>query len=410
MRIMVLSPYLPHQRVGHGGGTAVRDLLKHLAVHHDVLLVSLVRSGEEELVQEIMTLGVQVAPLPFRDAGSRHLSRLGLLWDRARSWGRSLVSGYPPFVEKYWSPSRSRRIIALIQEFQPEAIQVEYLQMSLYIRDFRRWRETTGSQEPRLVLNTHELGSVPRQRRAAHANRTLARWWFQREARQWIRLQVAASHWADRTLCVTAEDRKKFQALGGVRLLTVPLGMDLASIPSDWHPESPPRCLFVGSFHHRPNVLAAHLLVESIWPEVRAQRPDAQLILVGRGSRESLPTATEGVTVLGFVDDLQPLFRTCGLFVAPLTEGGGIKIKILEAMARGIPVVTTTIGAEGIATAQDETLVIVRDQADFAAQVVKALNDPQSASRAARARRQMEREFSWAAIAERLSGIYRAEE
>ena len=84
MRILVASPYLPHRRVGHGGGTAVRDLLRWLARRHEVTAACLVRHGEDDLVAEVRELGVEVAPLPFRDRGATGRSRAALARDRGR--------------------------------------------------------------------------------------------------------------------------------------------------------------------------------------------------------------------------------------------------------------------------------------------------------------------------------------
>lgn len=410
---MVITPYLPHSRVGHGGGSAVRDLVKHLAMDHEVLLVSLVRPGEEDLISSVENLGVRVAALPFDDSDTQGLGRLRMMGSRALATARSLFSGFPSYVEKYWLKNLSRQIIALTREFHPDAIQIEYLQMSLYARDLVREYAMGDGLKPNIIINSHELGSVPRHRRANHAGNAGQRWWFRLEARRWEKLQLAACRWAHRMLCVTEDDRLVFEALGGTKLLTVPLGMDLEVLQTERQPTSPPCCLFVGSFNHRPNVLAADLLIQQIWPQVLAQRPDVRLILAGRGSQSHLQTSaggTTGVKAVGFVDDLTPLFSQCSLFVAPLPEGGGIKIKILEAMARGIPVVTTPVGAEGITQPDQETMVITDAHQGFAQAVLKALDDPQSELRAKRARRHMEENFAWKAIAQRLVGIYRDEE
>ncbi len=412
MKIMVLTPYLPHSRVGHGGGTAVRDLVRHLARDHEVLLTAFLRPGEQARISEVEELGVRVAPLPFADQQARGLSRLRLLGGRMGSGLRSLRTGYPQYVEKYWSPTLSRRLRRLVEDFQPEAIQVEYLQLALYARDLMGWRRRQGGPLPRIILNTHELGSVPRKRRARRAGNPLLRRFHDAEATRWQRLQQDACRWADRVLCVTEEDRILYARQGGTNLLTVPLGMDLEAIRPDRAPRGE-SALFVGSFAHRPNVLAAQLLVREIWPRVLQERPDATLVLAGRGSREFLAAEArvpENLTAAGFVDDLGPLFRTSRLFVAPLPEGGGIKIKILEAMARGIPVVTTEVGAEGITSAADDTVVIAPADASFARAVLDALEDPHTEERARRGRRRMEEHFGWDAITRRLAGIYRGQE
>lgn len=418
MNVMVLTPYLPHARVGHGGGTAVRDLVRALARSHNVLVVSLLRPGEAGLEAEVEALGARVTAIPFVDDGARGLDRLSLLAARGAAWGRSLRSGYPLYVEKYRTRAIARQVIAAAKAFTPDAIQAEYLQTALLVRDLRAWRDTRGGTRPKLVLNSHELGSLPRERRAAAADdgrqqrRELA------EAARWRRLQVDATGWADTTLCVTPQDHDLYAAMGGRHLRTVPLGMDTATLEAVWAlpADVPETHLFVASYAHRPNRLAAELLVTRIWPLVRAARPRAHLMLAGRGSREfmaELPPGAvgPGVTALGFVDDLAPLYRQATTVVAPLPEGGGIKIKVLEAMARGVPVVTTPVGAEGITVAADDAAVIAPADERFAAALVALAGDgPRLAELSRRGRALVEEKFSWTAIAATLTRIYAPED
>lgn len=414
MKIMVLTPYLPHRQVGHGGGTAVRDLVASLARTHDVLVAALVRPGESDRLSDVEALGAEVAPIPFRDQQSRGSERGPLVLDRAAAFTRSQLTGYPYYVEKYWSSDVARHLDRLVADFQPDAIQIEYLQMSLYARHLRLGREARRQTGPRLVLNSHELGSLPRQRRAKRSGNPLVKIANQLEARAWRKLQVSATDWADTTLCVTPQDYDLYKAMGGKNLMTVPLGMDTEALAADWTGGPEDRFLFVGSFNHRPNRLAAELLTDRIWPLVTKHRPTAKLVLAGRGSREFLAGKgsqahweSEQIEALGFVDDLAPHYRHCTLFVAPLPEGGGIKIKILEAMARGVPIVTTEVGAEGITTDQESALVISRSDDTFAQAVLDAAADQQAAhQRAVTARRLIEDRFSWAAITRKLTTIY----
>ena len=408
MKVMVLTPYLPHRRVGHGGGTAVRDLVTWLARNHDVLVASLVRPGEADRIDEVTALGVRVLALPFRDRGATGTDHLALMASRARAASAGLISGPPYYVRKYWSGALAARLRAAVADFAPDAIQIEYLQMGLYCRDLRRLRG--AKPRPRLILNSHELGSTPRQRHAALARNPLSRAWHLWEAARWRRYQVAASGWADHTLCVTPEDRAQYAALGGKNLVTMPLGMDTDALAADWSAAPPERHLFVGAFQHRPNRSAAEFLLSVVWPQVRRTRPEARLLLAGRGSRNFLASrdlpVPDGVEALGFVDDLTPLFREARLFVAPLTEGGGIKIKILEAMARGIPVVTSAVEAEGI-TADPGILGIAPCDESFAELVTTLAADPESCRLRSRAgRRLIEDQFSWRAITARLATLY----
>ena len=414
MKVMVVTPYLPHRQIGHGGGQAVRDLVTGLAHKHEVLVASLLRPHEEMLVPEVEKLGVQVSVHPFLDDHTNGLAALDLVRNRAGAWIRSLLAGYPFYVQKYWSTGTVRWLVELVEDFSPTAVQFEYLQLALLCRDLRQHRVQTGMPGPRLILNSHELSSLARDRQAASTDNPARMLSANLAAAAWRRLQVAASTWADTTLCVTDQDRQLYQAMGGCNLLTVPLGMDCTSIKPLWSPRKPHRLLFVGSFGHRPNRLAARFLLDSVWPSVRDSLPDTHLVLAGRGSRKFLrdQAPLEGwakarVEALGFVDDLAPLFAACQYFVAPLPEGGGIKIKILEAMARGIPVLTTPVGAEGIATATDDVLLIAPCDASFGPAVVNAVGDHGAArARALRARKHIEERFSWASITETLTEIY----
>ncbi len=411
MGVLVLSPYLPHRAVGHGGGIAVRGLVRSLARRHDTTLVSLVRPGQVGLLDEVAELGAKVTGLPFADRGTKGSARLDFWRRRAAALARSWRSRYPFYVEKYWDRSLSRHVIRAVRESRAEAVQVEYLQLSLLLRDLRRWRDALPhpADGPRLVLNTHELGSLPRLRRAACSGGVL-RHRLLAEARAWQRLQRDATTWADTTLCVTEQDRRLLAGQGGRDLATVPLGMDTGALAADWRPVRPPRLLFLGSFGHRPNAVAAEFFLARIWPAVAEWVPECRLVLAGPGSDSFLSGRAEQpprVEALGFVADLTPLFREATLFVAPLTEGGGIKIKILEAMARGLPVVTTPIGAEGIVTEADDAAVIAEPGPDLADAIRAALDDPEACRRRAeRARRLMEERYSWQSITSTLVDIY----
>ncbi len=414
MRVLVLTPYLPHRRVGHGGGVSVRAMVRHLARRHDVVLVSLLRPGEEDLTARTAAdLGVELVAIPYLDRHASGGSRGRLMIRRFRAGLRSLKTGYPFYAEKYWSPGLSRRVVEAVAAAEPDVVQVEYLQMGRILHDIRRWRDridTAGSRLPRLLIDTHELGSLPRERRAAQTGNILKKFQLRLSAHRWRHLERDASTWADTTLCVTDQDRILLESAGGRDCVTVPLGIDVDRVRPVWRRDGPAKLLFVGSFEHRPNRSAAKFLVDRVWPVVAQYTELRQLVLAGRGSDafiSGLGREDEGVRGVGYVDDLEELYRDCRLFVAPLREGGGIKIKILEAMARGIPVVTTPIGAEGIVERKDDALMVAAADDSFARAIIEAIeNRSATITRARRAREIIEKRFSWSAITERLTSLY----
>ncbi|HUS16326.1 MAG TPA: glycosyltransferase family 4 protein, partial [Chloroflexia bacterium] len=135
--------------------------------------------------------------------------------------------------------------------------------------------------------------------------------------------------------------------------------------------------LFVGNFNHPPNVDAAVWLVEAILPIVRAECPGVRLLLVGKDPPSAVRAlASAGVAVTGTVPEVAPYLREATVFVAPLRQGGGMRIKVLEALASGIPVITTPVGAAGIVAQPGRDLLVAEDAAAFAAAALRALEDP----------------------------------
>ena len=127
-----------------------------------------------------------------------------------------------------------------------------------------------------------------------------------------------------------------------------------------------PRFLFVGFLAYGPNVDAVHWLVNEIWPAVARERPDAELRIVGQGLAEGTFSTVQGVTVVGEVDDIDDELRTAVATLAPLRVGSGTRIKILEGWAQRVPVIATSIGAEGLDWHNESDLLIADSSADFA--------------------------------------------
>ncbi|MBD3221852.1 glycosyltransferase [bacterium] len=408
MRILIVTPYLPHRRVGHGGGTAVRQMILALARRHEVAVLALRRPAERSIDDLGLGDDVRVETVAFTDATARGPARLELAARRTVSTLRAWLSGRPPYALKYDHPPLLRRARELVDEFAPDVVQVEYLQLTAVAASLRRHRGP--GTRPRLVLDSHEHGALPRRRRAAAAS-GVTRWRLEAAARSWDRLARDAGRAADVLLAVTDQDRALLAAAGAAGVVTVPLGIDTRAIVPQRPEARPKQVLFVGSFAHPPNRDAARRLCADIWPEVHARRPDWRLVLAGPGSdgflaAQDAPPA--GVTATGFVDDLAALFRASAVFAAPLEAGGGIKIKILEAMARGIPLVTTPIGAEGIVREEDDLVGWAARPEDFAPALLRAIDDPEEAERRAqRARAHVEAHFGWDAVVDRLEAIYR---
>lgn len=404
MRWIVVSPYLPHPDIGHGGGTAVMQLCLELASQHQTLLLCFERENEKGRADWLRERGVDVRTLPWRSDKAQGLDRLGLIADRARVLLGQQLHDRPFMVEKYDRESLRRGLDEILDEAPCDVVQVEYSFLSPLAR-----HALAHPSRPTVLLNTHEIASLPRERELARARDPFSRLRATTALRRAVAHEKTLRACADRVLCVTDQDRERLTATLGSAdgLATVPLGFDLEGIgPAHTEESKPPRLLFVGSFGHPPNLYGARILVDEIMPLVHEIRPQIGLDIVGRGADAHLhdiATRSAGrVRVHGFVEDLDPLFARCSVFLAPLFSGGGIKIKVLEAMARGACVLSTAIGVEGIDDEGTAT-VLAASAEDFATKILELTSDVvQRRQYGSAAQAHIREGYAWPSIVTRL--------
>ena len=173
----------------------------------------------------------------------------------------------------------------------------------------------------------------------------------------------------------------------------------------------PRTMLFLGSFRHIPNQHALAWFTRDVLPRVLERCPDARLVVVGSDPppRHSLPEAADAIELRGFVDDVREPLSRYAVFVCPILSGSGMRVKLLEAFAAGIPVVSTRVGAEGLADQDDPICALADDAATFAEQILALFEDPaRSRALACRAREEVVSRLDMAAMARRLEQSYRA--
>lgn len=172
----------------------------------------------------------------------------------------------------------------------------------------------------------------------------------------------------------------------------------------------PDTMLFLGSFRHTPNQVALDWFVRRVLPHILARRPRARLVVVGPDQPPAHAYADlgEAVQLAGYVEDVRTAFDRYALFVCPILSGSGVRVKLLEAFSAGIPVVSTRVGAEGLARQDGEFCRLADDPREFAERVVELLEAPAAASEmAARARREVEAHWDMAILTRRLVDRYR---
>ncbi|HXG02815.1 MAG TPA: TIGR03087 family PEP-CTERM/XrtA system glycosyltransferase [Candidatus Binatia bacterium] len=238
-------------------------------------------------------------------------------------------------------------------------------------------------------------------------------WLYRLEAARLGREEARAARLAARCLVTTRVEAQLLTALApGSAVAVVPNGVDLEYFrPADRNGPPPPVMIFTGAMDYLPNADAAVYFAERIFPRVREAVPAARFLVVGKNPARAVRrlAGRPGITVTGSVPDVRPFLHEAAVAVAPLRIARGVQNKVLEAMAAGLPVVTTSVAHRGLDAIPGRHLLVEDDPTRFAETVIRLLATP--ALRAAlgeAARRFVERHHSWTATATAVEGIVEA--
>lgn len=268
-----------------------------------------------------------------------------------------------------------------------------------------------GIVAARRLVMTHNVESVIWQRYHETETHPLRRWYIGRQWRKFQRFERRVLGTVERTVAVSDTDAQRFrQDFGVSRVDVVENGVDTAYFQPQARRRESGRLLFLGSLDWRPNLDGVRLLLERVFPAVRAAEPSASLCLVGRNPPESLrqqAARIPGVELHGNVPDVRPYLADCGLLVVPLRIGGGSRLKILEALASGTPVVSTRVGAEGLCLEAGQDLTLVEDIDDLTGALIQAIRHPETIqAEAERGREKVLEHYDWDRLAERLEQVW----
>jgi glycosyltransferase involved in cell wall biosynthesis len=269
-----------------------------------------------------------------------------------------------------------------------------------------------GIAAERRVVVAHNVESVIWQRYYETETNPLRRWYVGRQWRKFQRFEQRVLGEVESTVAVSDADAQRFRDDFGVsRVTVVENGVDTAYFQPQARRRDPTRLLFLGSLDWRPNLDGVRLLLERVFPAVKREEPSARLCLVGRNPPQALRkqvAALTDVELRGSVPDVRPYLADCGLLVVPLRIGGGSRLKILEALASGTPVVSTRIGAEGLCLEAGQDLTVVEDIDELAAALVTAIRHPEEVlAQAERGREKVLERYDWDRLAEQLERVWK---
>lgn len=402
-RILFLTPQLPYPPQQ---GTALRNynLITQVAPRHEVHLLSFAESHSQTVdlgPLRALCASVHTVPVPQRSQ-----------WRRLQT---VITSPLPDMSHRLHSALFYPKLEQVMRSVAPlDVIEIEGLEMARYGLHGVR---TAPAPVPRLVYDAHNAEYLLQKRIFESDWHRPRRWlgalysWMQWQKLQ--RYEATICEQAQHVIACSAADGKALQQL--VPELTptiIPNGVDTQyyqpGIVSPL-PISAPALVFTGKMDFRPNVDAALWFGTAVLPIIRQMAPQTQLYVVGKNPHPRLAELQDapGITLTGFVEDVRPYLAAAAVCIIPLLTGGGTRLKVLEAMAMGKAVVSTTLGCEGIRATPGREIVLVDEAADMAAQVVALLGDPARCKALGQAARLfVERHFDWRIVATPLDQIY----
>jgi len=372
---------LPQEKAYHAGGRYVFEVIRNLSKQHEISLAT--RLQEEELsdLESLRPFCKEIYPYTYRTEGKRGL------FDTIR-----LILNYLGF---------SRYADRLARNGQFDLVQVEWVEAAILMKH----------RAIPMVLDAHDVITKPAER-SMKASRGIGK------ARGYLRyliVRTLESRIAKKFNTVfTRSGNDKDYLLSmvpglNVKVVPHPAGLDISDRNISKEQNT---ILFLASYKYRKvNVDAALYFYREVFPLIRKSVPDVKFIIAGYGPPEgltSLQTKDPGILVPGFVEDIDECYKKASVFVAPILVGGGIIVKVLDAMAGGTPVVTTSYGNEGVAATAGRDLLVADDPAGFASAVLRVLSEKKLAETLSQNGREfVRRHYSLEAVMERIESAYR---
>jgi polysaccharide biosynthesis protein PslH len=371
-----------------GGRVRSLRIISELARRHQVTVVTTHGAGDDpEGLQRQLSHCHEVVSYPYTVP---KLGSAAFPAAVARSW----MSKYPVDLWKWREPHVRQKVHSLIGSGAIDLCVSDFL--------FAAANVPTGGSTP-VVLFEHNVEYMIWQRLCALETRAWRRALFELEWRKLRAREADACRDADLTIAVSEDDRRRLEQLApGIRAASIPTGVDTGYFRPDGRPERAHRMVFSGSMDWHPNEDAVIYFADAILPRIRAEIPDATLTVVGRNPTARLRevAARAGLDVTGTVDDVRPAIGEASVYVVPLRAGGGTRLKIFEALAMAKPVVSTTVGAEGLALEDGRHFIAADDPDAFAESVIGLMRNPARRQALGQSGRELvETCYSWPTIA-----------
>lgn len=393
MHVLLLTQVLPYPP-DSGPKIKTWNVLKYLSKKHQVTLVSFVRGDQSAEINKLKEYCYEVHTIPI----NRSIFQDGL------AMLRSFITKQPWMMLRDDRVKMRRLIDQLATRTQFVIAHADQLNMAQYANRL---------QESHKVLDAHNALWLLYKRLAETMNNGPKKWLLERD---WKLLKIyegGICREFEAILAVSDEDKYALlQACECKReMIVIPIAVDTHELkPVERQPDAN-HIVHVGTMFWPPNIDGIEWFIDQVYPLVRAQKPDIHFDIVGARPPQSLLDLNAkniGINVTGYVENLLPYLQQTGVFIVPLRAGGGMRVKILEALAQGLPIVTTTIGCEGIAVEHGKHLLIADTPEQFAKAVIQLLRYSEFANKLGnQGRKLVESLYDYRVACRHLDNIYK---
>jgi glycosyltransferase involved in cell wall biosynthesis len=406
MHILFLTQILPYP-LESGPKVKTWHVLRYLSQHgHKITLASFVRPEELPYIDEVKKLCATVYVVPV------HRSRVS----DVQYFLRSLISSRPFLVERDDLAEMRSLVNKVVNSEQVDVIHADQLTMTQFAFPLN----PQVGKKPALVFDAHNAVWTITERMRENAPFYLkAPLWLETKRIKRYEGMIVSDFQA--TFAVTEPDRislldaaheyTRNSKANNYPISVIPIAVDTNHIQPVSRERDSLNILTMGTLYYPPNADGIRWFLQDVFPLVRQEMPEVTLTIVGKNPPKDFVRLAEdpqsGVTVTGFVEQLEPYFAKSAVMVIPVRAGGGMRVRILDAFARAMPVVTTTVGLEGIHAQLNEDVVVADHPCDFAKAVIKLLQDrPQQNRLASNGRQLVERKYDWQVVLRELDKTY----
>jgi len=392
VNVLLLTQVLPYPP-DSGPKVKTYNVLKYLARHHRMTLVSFVRGDQVEQARHLEDYCQAVHTVPI----SRNSIQDG--W----YMGLSFLTRRPFMMLRDDRRTMRDLVDRLSADQRFDVAHADQLNMAQYAE------RVPGAFR---VLDAHNALWLLYKRLWETMAPGLRRWLLGRDWQLLKSYEGRLVREFDAVLAVSHEDRAALQEAAGrpVDIVVIPIAVDADEVTVVKRETEPSHILHIGTMYWPPNIDAVRWFVHEVYPLIRQERPDVQFDVVGAHPPAELLALNDaglGINVTGYVENPTPYQERAAVMVVPVRAGGGMRVKILNGLAEGIPIVSTTLGYEGIEVTPGRDLLVGDTPEAFAAEVLRVLNDPDLGRYlAANGRRLLEEKYDYRSACRPLDGVY----